>query len=123
MLSLSMLELLGLGHELPEDWRQLTRKYPDDYPLLFRWPEFVHLPPPELVGRFLVPLEWHASSASLLVTPWPVSVPSGHAPERRVLPANLLPYFRLYREVPGMRVPQPLQVDHRHVQSVMRRTG
>lgn len=123
MLSLSMLELLGLGHELPEDWRQLILGSPDEHPLLFRWLEFVHLPPPDLTSHFLVPLEWHATTTHLVVVPWAGSVSNGVQPERHVINAGLLRYFRLYREVPGVRVPQPLQMAHHHVQPGMRRAG
>lgn len=124
MPSLSLLELLALGDDLPADWRSLTRAMPDERPLLFRWLEYTRVTPLELALHFFIPLEWHATQGELVVMRW-----SGYdfgqqvKAERQVVPGHILPYFRLYHLVQGMRIPQPLQVDHPHFHPELRQAG
>lgn len=115
MLSMSLLEFIGLGDDLPPNWRGLTKSEPDEFPLLFRWVEFVRIPPEDLNLHFLVPLEWRSARRELVVVPWPESSLSHGRCERRTIPGWILPVFRLYRVIPGRRIPEPLQMGHSNV--------
>ncbi len=104
-----------MGVDLPPDWRELTKREPDEFPLLFRWVEFARIPPEDLNLPFLVPLEWRSTRRELVVVPWPKSPLSHGRCERRTIPSWILPAFRLYRVVPGRRIPEPLQMGHPNV--------
>lgn len=123
MPSLSLLELLALGDDLPPDWRDLTHQQPDEQPLLFRWVEFVRVPPQALVLHFLVPLEWRDVKRELVVVPWSGNSATHGANEQLVIPGLILPYFRLYRTVEGQALPRPLQMVHPHLNLDLRKAG
>lgn len=123
MSSLSFLELLALGDDLPVDWRSLIPGHSEERPLLFRWLEFCRIPPEELALHFLIPMDWRTSRRELVVVDW-LADPVSHGDRtQRVIPADMLPYFRIYRLVPGQRIPQPVQVDHSHFHPELRRVG
>lgn len=110
-MSLSVVELLGLGEALPARWRLVTDTRRDlewVEPLLYRDVVHVNRVREEFQRHFLLPLEWLSTQHCLVVVR---CVAEGSAPvseERLRLPAHLLHFFRLFQVVEGIRVPQAM---------------
>lgn len=110
-MSLSLLELRGLGEALPVRWRLLADQRPDleqVEPLLYRDPVMATRLGGIFRSRFLLPEATLVTQGILVVIPWDSQEGRGQPEERLMLHISLLDHFRLFRQVPGMRVPVAL---------------
>lgn len=110
-MSLSLLELRGLGDELPARWRLLVTQRPElelVEPLLFRDPVMATRLGGLFRSRFLLPDTMLMTQGMLVVIPWDSQEGRGQPEERLMLHISLLDHFRLFRQIPGIRVPVAL---------------